>query len=93
MTYDAEAVYHEWTIVDRLDIAHADQDHRDGRALRRLREALPDGWSIKMGLNPLGPHWWVQVRRTWRPDDTPYLSRDGATIAGAADKCREALRS
>ena len=60
-------------------------------ALARLREALPEGWSWKAGLNPLGPHVWVQVYKTWRQDSAPYLSRDGATIAEAADKCREVL--
>ena len=59
----------------------------DDRALARLRDALPTGWSLITGWNPLGRgHWWVEVRKTWDQRTSPYLSHDGDTIAEAVDK-------
>jgi hypothetical protein len=92
----------EQGVVDTLVFGDADEklaadlfrDFRDGAALRRLREALPVA---------SGKHAYVDAIWNGRPDasfvvvanvygDAPKGWRgNGATIAEAADKCREAL--
>lgn len=78
------------------------QDYADGAALRRLREALPEGWDCGWRHRTQGDgemYVWASVDGD--PDMTEaciqgqrdfYLEHTGATIAEAADKCREALR-
>jgi hypothetical protein len=80
------------------------QDALDGAALRRLRVALPEAgeWDVKGdALSPLvsvqvdwpvpadlpdGAYWWTEHGQ--RMDS---VFGEGATIAEAADACREAL--
>lgn len=69
----------------------ATADIENGSALRRLHDALPEGWSMVCGFNPAGPHWWVEVRKTWDQRKPPYLARHAPTIAGAVDKCMEVM--
>lgn len=63
------------------------QDERDGAALRRLREALPEE-EHRINIDPTSD--WVTVR-VCGPDDESLAVSIQATIAEAADKCREAL--
>jgi hypothetical protein len=77
------------------------QDIKDGLALRRLREALPEDADLGVTMPSDGG---VLVRADWpapdrdgprwfNEDGKPMDARfgDGATIAEAADRCREAL--
>jgi len=86
------------TLTVRLDDLYdgAKQDLADGAALRWLREALEaddDLWSFDLHPrhgtdNP--PAWQVEI---WKgPFGAGMLECTGATIAEAADKCRETLR-
>jgi hypothetical protein len=69
-------------------------DLRNGEALRRLREALPEGYKMQVHPGIFEPAWFVDV---WAgPALLPehghhWIGMSGATIAEAADKCREAL--
>jgi hypothetical protein len=75
------------------------QDRLDGAALRRLREALPDdadGFGAGAWRRPEDepgyPGWGFRVDSDWWMEDGLHSLRGrGATIAEAADKCREAL--
>ena len=64
------------------------QDELDGRALRLLREALPElsGWfDVRVTVLDNGTvDYFVEDADGWLGQ--------GATIAEAADKCREALK-
>lgn len=67
------------------------QDLLDGAALRRLREALPDGYEATLSL---GDHPYMHAVAIVVDNQDPTHLPDywgGATIAEAADKCREAL--
>ncbi len=74
-----------------------DQDALDGAAMRRLREALPEGaWyelstpadgDVEPGLEYSVILWPVRDGN----DDWAGVFHEAATIAEAADKCREAL--
>lgn len=77
---------------------HLAQDIEDGAALRRLAAAVPDGWEAVVRVG--GWHKWPMVE-VWDPaypvgrDDPPqprYISSE-ATIAQAADACREAIEA
>lgn len=71
-----------------------EQDALDGAALRRLREALPEGWQLILE----GPYPQSLSNKAWWVEPTPNVAGQmeadygGTTIAEAADKCREALR-
>ncbi len=56
------------------------QDTLDGAALRRLREALPEGGSAILELRS-------DEQYVWAGDGVDHVA---ATIAEAADQCREA---
>lgn len=66
------------------------RDAEDGRALRELREALPGGWVYEAGqhANRAGQY----VVRLLDEMDLVQVRYTMATIAGAADACRKALR-
>ncbi len=73
------------------DKVYADerQDALDGAALRRLREALPEGawFDVK---SPIGTREWCVV--VYHSDDRMYEDwHCGGIVAEAADACREAL--
>lgn len=90
-------------LVDGKIIGQWQQDIKDGAALRRLREALPDdGVGFEMGAwvrredDPQFPGWGFRVDAEWwtdTEDGSRFHSAHGrgSTIAEAADKCREAL--
>jgi len=63
----------------------AAQDYADGAALRRLREALPEGTHVALVEWP--GEWNVGVMRDGSPP-SPVMTATGDTIAEAADKCR-----
>jgi len=72
----------------------AEQDRRDGAALRRLREALPEGWVAIAGFGytePGTPEFEVDAWPHGRQAEQDWAIGHGATVAEAADKCREAL--
>lgn len=82
--------FHE--IVDAADGGNAyflrgqaAQDLRDGEALRRLREALPEDCRLDV--------MWTSGGQVVVTGSGPGVDQcnTGATIAEAADKCREAL--
>ena len=80
---DGDAYTSEYTVQDALD----------GAALRRLREALPYRIEASWRHDSAGrweDHWWMRVDYEVK-DGLDYVDSDGATIAAAADKCREAL--
>jgi hypothetical protein len=75
---------------------HLAQDIEDGAALRRLREALPEGWDLI--VRNFGSRWGVEL---WDPrypvshDEPPqprFLEIE-PTLAVAADKAREAIEA
>ena len=67
------------------------QDLRDGAAIRRLREALPETHHIHcVGPNRRLPDhlWWIYVE----DEELGVIANaEAPTIAEAADKCREAM--
>ena len=67
------------------------QDALDGAALRRLREALPEGWTVAVSTEAASYRgaWMVSRRRSGT--DEAASEHYAATIAEAADACREAL--
>ena len=75
------------------------QDELDGAALRRLREALPEGmWCMVMpdtrsilAAAEFGPDGGRIAMFVFTREDPKSQAVFGATIAEAADKCREAL--
>lgn len=75
---------------------HLAQDIADGEALRRLREADPEG---DVTITPLTGGGWGEdrffVRSKSRTGHRRYRYLDGTapTIAEAADACREALEA
>lgn len=78
--------------VDRVTITG--QDALDGAALRRLRESLrEDDVIVLRGPRPDDGYWEVDVLKLGAPGpaEGEVEDMDGATIAEAADKCREAL--
>ncbi len=85
-------------IHGELDSAEDYQDMKDGAALRRLREALPEDTEISQQYQPWRPEpYRYQVQIYPSTQLGPYAGDpawfgSGATIAEAADKCREALR-
>lgn len=69
------------------------QDEKDGAALRRLREALPDDWQwVVYGPADGMSHIIVKVINAYA-EEGDYVGHicSGHTLAEAADKCREAL--
>lgn len=62
------------------------QDMEDGRALRELREALPEGWFVQVDDCAGDPH----VRLRDGRGET-QVSHHGDTVAIAADAARKAL--
>ena len=65
------------------------QDLEDGTALRRLREALPDGWTFDVFPAPTSGDVIVEV---WAKSNAFQGANGSApTIAKAADRCRAAL--
>jgi hypothetical protein len=67
-------------------------DAEDGRALRELREALPEGWSgPAIYPKPLNAGWHAEAFDD-RMDSLDGRHGEGHTIAEAADACRAALR-
>lgn len=88
---DTEVVYDDGANTYMVT-GQAAQDLRDGAALRRLREACPVGerWFEVFGPHPESGHFQVVVE-TVGQYDTPGVLANGATIAEAADACREAL--
>lgn len=71
--------------VEDDTIGKAAADARDGAALRRLREAIGEDWR----LHPAGDGWTVEALTN--RSVAAWSNYYGATIAEAADKCREAL--
>ena len=71
------------------------QDALDGAALRRLREALPNGWGFGIWTPALadtrGRTWMICARAKSDLKGVHQLNVAADTIAEAADKCREAL--
>ncbi len=72
------------------------QDIEDGRALRELREALPDEWddpllTIQWYRWEGGPRWTVSPQDAAAEPSSVNRAGRGPTIAAAADACREAL--
>jgi hypothetical protein len=70
------------------------QQFLDGRALDRLREALPR--HVIESYGPRSDGRYIVQARPWGVDDLPAgttrrVSGEGATIAKAGDRCREAL--
>lgn len=61
-----------------------EQDHEDGAALRRLREALPENGWLELYVD-------VSVYGSGVLVKTEGYRALAATIAEAADECREAL--
>ena len=91
--YDPE-MRNVMTMATVKALAYEDQDRADGAALRRLREALPEGYGFDLSAtqgdgdgHPYSAAIWNErgdelgdPMRAWYP-----------TIAEAADACREAL--
>ena len=77
--------------ADDLLTADADlaQDIEDGAALRRLREALPEGGTLSLYQHLGDTPWAVAVY----DDLGKRLRREGDTTAAAADACRVALEA
>lgn len=75
--------------VNAMELDVTEQDVRDGVAMRRLRDALPDDWLATVGF------WGADGRVTINIERTDRLlhvtAEQGATIAEAADKCRAAI--
>lgn len=67
---------------------HADQE--DGRALRELREALPDDLTVDLGFHPDSGQWFVNS--VTRDFGDVWMHHAHYTLAAAADACRAALR-
>ena len=67
------------------------QDMEDGRALRELREALPEACFGEVFIAPKG--YQVKVMRSpWHDEWDDVVVKGGySTIAEAADACRAAL--
>ena len=66
------------------------QDALDGAALRRLREALPEGWRWT-AFEEAGELHVLAVQPKDPPPTVDIHEGIGDTIAEAADKCREEL--
>ncbi len=89
----------DWIEYYSDDVFRDRQDTKDGAALRRLREALPGGaWyelstpadgDVEPGLEYSVILWPVRDGN----DDWAGVFHEAATVAEAADKCREALGS
>lgn len=95
---------HAEALLSQLDAAGwtvaREQDAADGEALRRLREALPDGAKVETSdWLPRGVRTWTvmtewsylpegRVRRVW-----VRHHGFGPSIAAAADACREAIET
>lgn len=77
--------------MDPADVAawppEVAQRYADGEALERLRAALPDGWTVYVTGCVGDVH-----LRVWAKN-VPEMSIHADTIAAAADKAREAVRS
>jgi hypothetical protein len=91
MTYDADTAIGLGQAL--IDEGWTLDDAEDGAALRRLREALPDGAQVLVTPDVGG---FTVAWRYREPDRIEgwYAGGPlgaGATIAEAADKCREAL--
>jgi hypothetical protein len=72
------------------------QDTVDGYAMRMLRAALPPGWTFTVEASDYeGAEFYVYAYEPGASPGTPPwesgVSRDGMTIAEAADAVREAL--
>jgi hypothetical protein len=73
---------------------NVNQDLHDGDALRRLREALPERYQMRCHPGIYEPLWFVDVwvGPAMRPElSHHWIGLSGATIAEAADRCREAM--
>lgn len=72
----------------------AAQDYADGAALRRLREALPEGWTLEAVFDPGDIEtkpWHVEVEDDDIHSEGPRALEYATALSEAADKCREAL--
>lgn len=77
--------------VRQMEAEHQGQlDYLDGAALRRLREVLPEGSVVTVYIQPPPGNFDVGFTSDTMKDDEDWLMT-GATIAEAADKCREVL--
>ena len=71
------------------------QDQEDGRALRELREALPNDWEAvpRITREDIAVEVWSPSGGgSYFEPPQPDIYKTGATIAAAADACRAALR-
>jgi len=68
-----------------------DQDYLDGAALRRLREALPEGWTIAVSTEGAWVRGGWMVSRWRSGTDEDASEHYAATVAEAADACRKPL--
>jgi hypothetical protein len=101
-TYDAESVvvpcpycFNAGVDAGREE-AMSEQDALDGRALYRLREALPGHMVESYGPRRDGrflvqAHSWFDWETSNKLGTNRVVSQEGSTIAEAADACREAL--
>lgn len=86
-----EAGFHEPTLSVALDDPAA-QDLADGQALRLLREALAGKDAFVRVYTPEGSHD-LHEAKVIGPYSDPMWVGAGVTLADAADKAREALKS
>lgn len=75
-------------VTEHVTVSPAVQDWRDGEALRRLREALPKRVRIEVVLDVALYGGSVAIRTSGADYDYAAM---GATVAEAADTCREAF--
>lgn len=73
-----------------------DQDTLDGYAMRKLRECLPTGWTFTVEESDYeGAEFYLYAYEPGAAPGVPPwesgISRDGLTIAEAADALREAI--
>lgn len=72
------------------------QDLFDGAALRRLRDALPKDWEAVPRItreNIAVEVWSPSGGGSYFEPPQPDIYKSGATVAEAADACREALEA
>ncbi len=69
------------------------QDARDGEALARLRDALPEGFGEVRSLWDDEDGWAVWTLHEDTDPDNPDAFGRGDTLDAAADACREAIEA